>query len=108
MLNILVVVIGWLYWKTLYRFYRVKGMKEPWIYGKGVEYVAVGIVALTVGIVTGSFIDSILKVEGMQELINWLMLASELTSTIFFIVYRVLYHQNIFSSVKLSKRTVKR
>jgi hypothetical protein len=60
------------------------------------------------GVVVAGLVDSLFDFDGLQAVLNWLVFASEILSTAFFIVYRILYHKNIFSSVKLGKKTVQR
>lgn len=102
------MVVGWLYWKTLNSFYTLKGLRTPLIYRGCMHNVSIGILISLVAIIIAGFIDSIWDYKGLQAVINWLVLASELVSTAFFITYRILYHKNIFSSVKLSKKAVQR
>lgn len=108
LLNYLEVVIGWLYWKTLNSFYELKGLRTPKLYHNNAKYLIFFILFFIGGIILACVVDSVFDFEGMQRFINWLMLGSQFISTLFFILFRVLYYRNIFCSVKLSKRSVQR
>ena len=108
MLNCLVVAIGWLYWKTLNCFYNIKGLKIPTIYNNKVKYGVWTALACMVAIPCVSLAEVILSDFEIDQMLNWTVLGSTIVAATFFVSFRLIYFRNIFSSVKMSHKAVRR
>jgi hypothetical protein len=107
MLDCLVVAIGWLYWGTLNCFYKKKGLKMPTIYSNNLKYALAAAVLCMGGVVAVALAVAIVQDPIMVDVLNWLVLGSTVVAMTFFVVFRIVYYRNIFSSVKMRRRVVR-
>ena len=106
--NCLVVSIGWLYWSTLNCAYTIKGLKIPLVYNTRVRYLIMSILVVMGCIMVVSLVEAILIDVRLDKVLNWLILGSTVVSATFFVAFRVIYYQNMASSIQMNRKAYRK